>query len=156
VSETVNFHGTGVVLDDIGVLLRGPSGAGKSLLALALIERWTLKGRSASLVADDQVHIAIEGDRLVMSTPPAIAGLIELRGRGVIERPYRERSQLHLIVDLVDDYERMPEESAFRTALLDVDIARAPVPKAGLTGLEHQVFLVAEAISALDAQVVRP
>ena len=28
-----NVHGTGLLIGDIGVLLRGPSGAGKSLLA---------------------------------------------------------------------------------------------------------------------------
>ena len=47
-----NVHATGLVLGRVGLMLRGPSGSGKSLLALALIEAWTARGKSARLVAE--------------------------------------------------------------------------------------------------------
>ena len=37
---TINIHATGLVLGEIGLILRGPPGAGKSLLALELIDQW--------------------------------------------------------------------------------------------------------------------
>lgn len=151
-----NIHGTGLVLGKVGVLLRGPSGSGKSLLALALLDRWAGRGLDAALVSDDRVELSVEGQDLLMKTPEPIAGLIELRGRGLIRRPYRESARLHLVIDLVDEFSRLLEESAFTTDLYDVDISRAPVPKAGLISLEHQVLLVVEAVSVVDAQVVRP
>ena len=81
------IHGTALVLGQAGVLLRGRSGAGKSLLALALLERWALKGLAAGLVSDDRVILELVDGAIVMAAPPSIAGLIELRGRGIISRP---------------------------------------------------------------------
>ena len=83
-----NIHGTGLVLGTIGLLLRGPSGAGKSLLALTLLDAAAAGGGHAMLVADDRIDLAIDSGRLVMRTPARIAGLIELRGRGIVSRPF--------------------------------------------------------------------
>jgi serine kinase of HPr protein (carbohydrate metabolism regulator) len=38
-SESLQVHGTAVLLDGCGILLCGPSGAGKSDLALRLLDR---------------------------------------------------------------------------------------------------------------------
>lgn len=150
-----NIHGTGLVLGETGVLLRGPSGSGKSLLALALLDRWKMHDLAADLVADDRVDIVVDGQTLMMHTPAPIAGYIELRGRGLVQRPYKDGARLQLVIDLVDEFVRMLEESAFYTDLYGVEISRAPVPKAGLASLEHQVLLVVEAVSALGGRVAR-
>lgn len=144
-NKPVNVHGTGLVLGELGVLLRGPSGAGKSVLSMALLDRWEGRGQPAFLVADDRVDIADEGTRLVMLAPPQLAGLIELRGRGIVSRPHREWAQLHLVIDLVPDLTRMVEEEDLQTEMFGHTLPRAPVPQAGVVGLGHQMLLVAEA-----------
>ena len=145
-----NIHATGLVLGTTGVILRGPSGAGKSLLALSLIEAWEARGRKAMLVSDDRIDIERTASGLVMHAPAAIAGLIELRGRGIVRRPHRARAPIHLVVDLVPQLERMVEEEALTTALEGVSLARCPVPKIGITELGHQQLLVFEALRALS------
>lgn len=144
-----NVHGTGLLLGTTGVLLRGPSGAGKSVLALALLDRWEGRGLPAYLVSDDRVDLVVTGAQLAMQAPLTLAGLIELRGRGIVTRPHRDLVTLHLIIDLIPDLVRMLEEDALATELLGVPVARAPVPDASAIGLGHQVLLVAEAIASL-------
>lgn len=142
----LNVHGTGLVIDGLGLLLRGPSGAGKSLLALELMDRQAGPGEPALLVADDRVDLAVEGGKLVMHAPQSIAGLIELRGRGIVKRPFVTKAQLHLVVDLVDDLVRMVEEDALETDLLGVTLKRCPVPRRGVVDALHQLLLVQEAL----------
>jgi HPr kinase/phosphorylase len=105
VTDTLLQHATVVTIDGEAVLLRGPSGSGKSDLALRLIDR------GAQLVADDQTLLRREGDRVLASAPPAIAGLIEIRGVGLIRVPAAAVAPLMLIADLMasSDIERMPE-----------------------------------------------
>lgn len=146
---TENIHATGLILAETGLILRGPSGAGKSLLALTLLDHFESRGRPAFLVSDDRIEIDNIGGGLEMRAPKAIEGLIELRGRGIVHRPFRPASPLHLVVDLVDRYERMVEESELVTSLLGVAVARCPVPRLGLVDLTHQGLLIREAISAL-------
>jgi|SRR5690606_9637185 len=147
-SKPVNVHGTGLVLGETGLLLRGPSGAGKSVLSMALLDRWEGRGQDAFLVADDRVDIAGEDNALIMLAPPQLAGLIELRGRGIVTRPHKERAQLHLVIDLVPELTRMVEEEELQTELMGQVLPRAPVPQAGVVGLGHQILLVAEAVKA--------
>lgn len=148
-SKPKNVHGTGLLLGSTGVLLRGPSGAGKSVLALSLLDRWEGRGLPAFLVSDDRVDLVQTGRDLSMRAPANLAGLIELRGRGIVERPHRSLVTLHLVVDLVPDFVRMLEEDAMVTELAGTSIARAPVPAADLIGVTHQMLLVIEAIAAL-------
>ncbi len=106
------------------VLLRGPSGAGKSDLALRLIDG------GARLISDDQTHLAKKGHALIASPPPVLAGMIEVRGQGVVKLP-RTRlmasASVALLVDLVraDDVERMPEPS--REVVQDVELPRLAI-----------------------------
>lgn len=147
-SKPVNVHGTGLVLGETGILLRGPSGAGKSVLSMALLDRWEGRGQDAFLVADDRVDVAREGEDLFMVAPPQLAGLIELRGRGIVSRPHRHRARLDLVVDLVPHLTRMIEEEDLLTQLQGQTLPRAPVPQAGVVGLGHQILLVVEAVRA--------
>ena len=145
-----NIHATGLVLDKTGLILRGASGAGKSLLALELIDEWETRGMAAKLVSDDRIDIEATPKGLVMHAPKAIEGLIELRGRGIVSRPFVAKAPLHLVVDMVDSLERMVEEDALLTELEGVSIARCPVPRAGKIDSRHQVLLIREALRALS------
>lgn len=150
--SALNIHGTGLVLDGTGVLLRGPSGSGKSLLALLLLEAYALRGKQALLVADDRLDIVTTDSGLEMQAPPRLAGLIELRGRGIVKRPFVEHAPLHLVIDLVDDFIRMQEDEAFVTELAGVTLDHAPVPRADRVEAAHQRLLVEEAIAALQGR----
>lgn len=93
------------MVDEVGVVLRGPSGAGKSDLALRLIDA------GARLVADDQMEIEREDDSLSVRPPAAIAGLLEVRGLGILRLGHVAPAPLGLLVDLVpaEAVERLPE-----------------------------------------------
>lgn len=147
-SKPHNVHGTGLVLGETGLLLRGPSGAGKSVLSMAMLDRWEGRGQPAFLVADDRVDILDDGAGLTMQAPPRLAGLIELRGRGIVSRPHRQRARLHLVIDLVPELIRLVEEEELQTELFGHVLARAPVPQAGVVSLGHQELLVVEAVRA--------
>lgn len=153
-TERQNVHATGIILGGKGVLLRGPSGSGKSLLALALLEVWEGRGMRARLVSDDRVDLARDRTRLVMHAPPAIAGLIELRGRGIVRRPHLSKGRLDLVVDFVPRLERMVEEEELTAELLGVSLPRCPVPKFGVAELGHQLLLVGEALRAVPARTI--
>ena len=150
-SEPINVHGTGLLLGSSGVLLRGPSGAGKSVLALTLLDRWALRGQPAFLVSDDRVDLVKNDAQITMQAPDNLAGLIELRGRGIVRRPHQRQVALHLVIDMVPDMVRMLEEEDLTTDICGLALARAPVPYGNVVSLGHQVLLVIEALSALEA-----
>lgn len=150
-SAVHNIHATGLVLDGVGLILRGPPGAGKSVLALDLLDSWEARGLPAQLVSDDRVEIVVENDRLSMRPPAHIEGLIELRGRGIVHRPFASAADLHLVIDLVETLDRMPEEIELVTELFGMALARAPVPQAGVVDARHQMLLIREALRALGS-----
>lgn len=106
------LHGSCVSKEDHAVLVVGPPGSGKSDLILRLL------ARGFELVADDQVDIA---DGLA-SPPSELAGLLEVRGLGIVRLPYRARARLVLIVDLGGRGERLP--APHRHAELDLPVVR--------------------------------
>ena len=147
---TQNVHATGLVLGKTGVILRGPSGAGKSLLALELLDAWEARGLTAKLVSDDRIDLDVEKGGLVMLAPKSIEGLVELRGRGIVSRPFTRMAPVHLVVDLVPTLERMVEEDELTTELSGVPLPRCPVPQAGIVDARHQLLLIKEALRALS------
>jgi len=105
-----------VAIDGHAVVITGDAGAGKSSLALQLIDR------GAILVADDVTTLYREGRRLIARAPAHHAGLIEVRGNGMLTLPYTDQAPVALFVALrpvaptPDMGERLPEP-AFRTEL---------------------------------------
>lgn len=102
VSETL--HASCVAVDGRGLLILGPSGAGKSALAIRLV------ALGAALVADDRTSVAVEAGALVAACPnPALQGLVEARGLGILRAPSQETVPLVLAVDLGQrESERLP------------------------------------------------
>lgn len=100
----LNLHATCIAFDGDGVLLTGASGSGKSDLALRAIEV------GAALVADDRVTLERQEERLIAQAPPPLAGLIEVRGLGIMRLPHLARAALRLVVSLVppDQVPRLP------------------------------------------------
>ena len=64
-----------------GALVQGPSGAGKSDLALRCLDA------GFRLVADDRVILWASGGALYGRPPGPLAGLVEVRGLGVLPHP---------------------------------------------------------------------
>lgn len=101
------INATTVAFEGHGVLLRGPTGSGKSDLALRLL------GEGGHLVADDYTEVEREGERLIAHAPSTIAGLLEVRGVGILRVTPVSPAVLVACVDLVARgmVERMPEDS---------------------------------------------
>jgi HPr kinase/phosphorylase len=104
------MHGSCVARDGAGVLILGPSGSGKSDLALRLL------GRGFVLVADDQIDIADGFAR----APDALAGMLEVRGLGIVRLPYLSGAKLNVVIALSDQTERLPYPD--RHAVLDLPL----------------------------------
>lgn len=92
-------YGSCAARDGEAVLVTGEPGSGKSDLVLRLLDR------GFQLVADDRVEIA-DG---YASPPPALAGLLEVRGLGILRLPYLSRARLVLLVQLDREAARLPE-----------------------------------------------
>jgi serine kinase of HPr protein (carbohydrate metabolism regulator) len=89
-----------------GALIEGPSGVGKSDLALRALAQGFV------LVADDRTVSFVSGGRLYGRAPDALAGLVEVRGVGVLPRPHRALCPIDLLVRCVDRpqaVERLPD-----------------------------------------------
>lgn len=114
----MHVHGTCVAAGPTAALLRGPPGSGKSDLALRFLHLQPLNAKSPhTLIADDQVHLSLDGVRLVASCPPTIQGLIEVRGVGIISIDgstalENQRADLRIIVDMSanEDVPRLPPD----------------------------------------------
>ncbi len=111
-----NFYASCVAIGEFGLLIRGESGSGKSDLVLRLLE----EAQGAALVADDQVLIVEDGVALIACAPPILAGKLEIRGQGIVTRPYLANVKLSHIIDLVvpSEIPRMPEAHELQTILL--------------------------------------
>jgi len=108
-AETI--HASTVASNGRAVLITGPSGSGKSDLALRLLER------GFALVSDDQTIVRKDGDVLLASAPPTIAGKLEVRGLGIIEMEHTENVPIALLVELTSDIQRLPDDSRDRPVL---------------------------------------
>lgn len=105
--RSVNIHASCVAIRDRGVLILGGSGAGKSDLALRLIDD------GAKLVADDRTELTVERNKLCARAPKSIAGLIEVRGLGIVALPFAAKAVIALAVKLGTVVERLPAPATY-------------------------------------------
>ncbi len=152
------LHGSCAARGADAVLLLGPPGCGKSDLALRLIhEGWTL-------VADDQValHVEAEGTRLSAAPPPALHGMLEVRGLGIFrdlpvaEPPPALRLAVHLAADRAV-MARLPEPEAWHCAGVDVPAVTlhafdASAPARVALALDAAMGLAAQVFGAFEAK----
>src|SRR5690242_4361974 len=108
-AETI--HSSTVASDGRAVLISGPSGSGKSDLALRLLDR------GFTLVSDDQTIVKRDGDRVLATAPPTIAGKMEVRGIGIVEMERTRDVPVALWVELTSDIQRIPDDSRERPIL---------------------------------------
>jgi HPr kinase/phosphorylase len=91
------LHASCVARDGAALLLLGASGSGKSDLALRLL------GRGFVLVADDRAVI----QNGIVRPAPRLAGLLEVRGLGILCLPHLPEARLALVAHLATP-ERLP------------------------------------------------
>ena len=122
-------HASAVLVGPRAVLIRGPSGSGKSRLALDLIDLVRTGAFAFTcLVADDRVLLEARHGRLVARPPAALAGLIEVRGLGLMRLAHEASAVVGLVVDLAaDDAARLPEPAARRTKIEGIVLPRLAV-----------------------------
>lgn len=114
------LHAGCVALDGRGLLITGPAGSGKSSLALALM------ALGARLVADDRTILSLRDGRLHATCPPALRGLIEARGIGILQADPIDGTDLSLVVDLgVTETERLPPRRTVTYLGRTVDLVQA-------------------------------
>ena len=113
----MQIHASCAAREGAGVLLLGPPGAGKSDMVLRLLDRGFM------LVADDRVEIA-DG---VARAPDGLAGLLEVRGLGIVRLPHASPARLRLAVALGAGADRLPapaRHDALDLPLVTIDPSR--------------------------------
>jgi HPr kinase/phosphorylase len=139
VAQSTTVHASAVLVGVRAVLIRGPSASGKSRLALELIEacrRGSLL--FARLIADDRVYLEAVGGRLLARPAEALAGLIEVRGVGLLRVAYEPCALVGLVVDLAAaDSTRLPDADQRQTEISGILLPRLAVASqvAALPGL---------------------
>lgn len=144
-------HASAVLVGARAVLIRGPSGAGKSRLVLELLDA-ARDGRLrfARLVGDDRVHLESANGRLLVRPAQPLAGLIELRGVGLLRRDYEPCALVGLVVDLdAVDAERLPARQTIE--LNGIDVPRLAVAS-GATALPAVLALINSPGTAIGPQ----
>lgn len=137
----MQIHGSCASRSGDGVLLIGPPGAGKSDLLLRLL------GRGFSLVADDRVEIVAGMARPVQT----LAGLLEVRGLGIVRLPYVPEARLALVVELADTDTRLPlprRHDALDLPVASVDARTPSAPDRVILALDCALGRVAQLCGA--------
>ena len=116
-TPAVLMHASCVAVSGRAVLITGASGSGKSALALALM------ALGADLVADDQTELYLSGPVLMARCPPALSGLIEARGLGILTAPAAGPCEVAVAVDLdAPEPDRLPPRRKVLLLGVQVDL----------------------------------
>jgi HPr kinase/phosphorylase len=109
-----------------------------------------LLDRGFKLVADDRVEI----EHGVARPPVALAGLIEVRGLGLLRVPFVPAARLALVVDVAARIERLPapaRHAALDLPLIAIDPAAASAPQRVALGLDCALGRVGQVAGAFAA-----
>lgn len=149
-ADTPTVHASAVLTGERAVLIRGPAGSGKSRLAFALIQAADAGLIPfARLVADDRVQLEAAHGRLLARVPPALAGLLEVRGLGIRRVDHESVAVVGLVVDLAAaDADRLPAPASRQTEVVGIALPRLAVA----AGAEALPLVLAElgTVAAVD------
>ena len=137
-------YGSCAARDGEAVLVTGPPGAGKSDLVLRLLSRGFM------LVADDRVQLSAG----YASAPDPLAGLLEVRGLGILRLPYVKCARLALLVQLASEIDRLPQprvDAEFGLPVVQVNAAAASAPERVALALDCALGRVAQLAGAFAA-----
>ncbi len=138
-SRHTPIHATCVAFNERAVLILGGSGSGKSDLALRLMDRGAL------LVSDDYTQLTLSNAAVFASPPANIAGKMEVRGLGIVERDFLPDAKVALAIDLDSMPERMPRAETR-------DFLGVPIPVIAINPFEASAPIKVElALSRLKA-----
>ena len=145
----MHVHASCAARDGDGVLLLGPSGIGKSDLLLRLL------AHGFQLVADDQV----EFEAGQASPPPALAGLLEVRGLGIVRMAHVAPVRVVLAVRLCGPNEaqsdrlpwRLSPEPELGLPVLTLDGSAASAPHRVALALDCATGRVEQLVGAFAA-----
>jgi HPr kinase/phosphorylase len=101
-------------------------------------------------VADDQVNIA-DG---MASCPASLAGLLEVRGLGIVRLPFRLQARLALVVELDGRGDRLPmpqPHPTFGVPVVHLDAAAASAPDKVVLALDCALGRVSQVAGAFAA-----
>jgi HPr kinase/phosphorylase len=128
-ARSATVHASAVLVGARAVLIRGASAAGKSRLVLELIE--AARNGSlvfARLVADDRTYLEAANGRLLARPAGALAGLLEVRGVGLLRTAFEPNAVVGLVVDLAAaDAGRLPETDQRKTEICGILLPRLAV-----------------------------
>jgi serine kinase of HPr protein (carbohydrate metabolism regulator) len=128
VTTSSTIHATAVLVGAKAVLIRGEPGSGKSRLALRLLETAGRELPFVRLVGDDRVYLEGRAGRLVVRPPQELAGLLEIRGTGIVRVPFEAAAVVGLVIELGQPADRMPAAESRKTLLEVVPLPRLAVP----------------------------
>ena len=121
------IHATAVLVGAKAMLIRGEPGSGKSRLALRLIETAGRDLPFVRLVGDDRVYLENRAGRLVVRAPQELAGMLEVRGTGIVRVPFEPAAVVGLVVDLGEPADRMPAAESRKAGLEGICLPRLAV-----------------------------
>ena len=133
----MQLHASCCARNGRGVLIAGPPGSGKSSLLLRLL------GHGFRLVADDRVVV----NGLEACAPPALAGILEVRGVGLVRMAFMRTVRLTLVIQL-DKEERLPEPGTCRRTGLPMVHLRPHCPLS-----PHRISLALRIAAGCQTQV---
>jgi HPr kinase/phosphorylase len=140
------IHANALLIGETGLLLRGVPGSGKSALTLRLVDWAVSRGFFARVIGDDRVAVENRSGRLIARPHPAAAGLIEMRGRGLVSVDFEPAGAIRGVVDLEppsgESHPRYPSPGADLTQICDVSLPRCAAAIRDAAVLEKMLHFI--------------